>query len=101
MSVNKRLSGNFLLPLLTYPYLGVVLGAERFGLIMLAQAFIQYFIFIADFGFNLSVTRKISINRNDTKIVNEIFSAVFIVYYLLERVTKTYSLCVKSNNFPI
>ncbi|MBA2871223.1 PST family polysaccharide transporter [Anoxybacillus calidus] len=90
MSVIKRLSGNFfaltfmqlgnfLLPLLTYPYLGVVLGAERFGLIMLAQAFIQYFILITDFGFNLSATRKISIHRDDAIKVNEIFSAVFII----------------------
>ncbi|ABO68600.1 oligosaccharide flippase family protein [Geobacillus thermodenitrificans] len=90
MSVIKRLSGNFfaltfmqlsnfLLPLLTYPYLGVVLGAERFGLIMLAQSFIQYFVLITDFGFNLSATRKISINRDDAVKVNEIFSAVFII----------------------
>jgi polysaccharide transporter, PST family len=44
---------------------------------MLAQSFIQYFVLITDFGFNLSATRKISINRDDAIKVNEIFLGGF------------------------
>lgn len=94
MSVRKKLTGNFfalflmqlvnmLLPLLTLPFLGKVLGPSGFGLVMFSQAFIQYFVLITDFGFNLSATRKISINRDDFKKINEIVNAVYIIKILL------------------
>ncbi|MFE9080439.1 flippase [Bacillus mobilis] len=94
MSTTKKITGNFialftmqaanfLLPLLTIPYLGNVLGAEGFGLVMFSQAFIQYFILFTDFGFNLSATRKISIYREDEQKVSEIVSSVYIIKLLL------------------
>jgi len=67
---------NFLIPLLVFPYLIRVLGAEKFGVIVFAQTFIQYLIIVTDYGFNLSATREISLNRNNTKKISEIFNAV-------------------------
>ena len=70
---------NYVLPLLLLPYLVRVLGTEKYGLVMFAQSLILFLTVFVDYGFNISGTREISINRADRKAISNIFSAIMIV----------------------
>ena len=76
----------YLLPLVTFPYLTRILGPEKFGKVAFAVAFRTYFQLLTDYGFNLSATREISINREDPRKVSCIYSSVMV--------TKTILMCI-------
>jgi PST family polysaccharide transporter len=76
LSLGLLQGANYLLPLVSFPYLARVLGAEKFGLIMFAQSLIAYFNAVTEYGFNLSATREIAISRADKERVSRVFSEV-------------------------
>ncbi len=83
----KTLLGNFtylsileviaiLFPLLTYPYLIRVIGAEKYGIIVFSQAVMAYVIIVINFGFNVSATRRVSENRDSIVKLRQIYSSI-------------------------
>ena len=64
---------NYLVPLITLPYLARTLGIAEYGKLNLSLSLIQYGILFITFGFNLSATREIAKNRNNRKIMSSVF----------------------------
>lgn len=73
----------YILPLITVPYLVRVLEPSGYGLVAFCQSFIAYFIILTDFGFTLSATRKISVEREDISAVSRTASHVWASKALL------------------
>lgn len=67
---------NYLIPLITVPYLVRVLGLDGFGRYSIILAVIQYLVIFTDYGFNLSASRQIALNVENKKKVSDIFSAI-------------------------
>ena len=70
---------NMILPLITFPYLVRVLGIDNFGLVNFSLSIIGYFNILVSFGFELSATKDISLNRENKQKLSEIFSSVTII----------------------
>lgn len=70
---------NYILPLITIPYLTRILGAENYGKTLFATSVVIYFQVVADYGFNMSATRNISINRDNKDKIELIFSSVLSI----------------------
>ena len=74
---------NYIVPLVTVPYLVRALDASHYGLISFAQAFILIFDLITDYGFNLSATRTVAANQSDHEAVSKIFWTTMIAKTVL------------------
>lgn len=74
---------NYLIPLITLPYLVVTLGPESYGGLSFSLAFVQYFVLFVDYGFNLSATKQVSINADSKENVSTIFWHVILCKIIL------------------
>lgn len=74
---------NYILPLITTPYLVRVIGIENFGLLAFVTAFTMYFLLLSDYGFDLSATKQISDNRENHDAYSKIFCEVLGIKFAL------------------
>lgn len=74
---------NYLLPLLSLPYLLSVLSSESFGIYIYAFSFSQILMLLIDFGFNISVTKKITHLNNIVEIVQTYWTITYIKFIML------------------
>jgi len=89
---------NYLLPLFLIPYLIRILGIEGFGIYSFVLAIIMYGVQLSDYGFELSATYHISLNRDNQEKINEIFSSVLSIKLLIAFI---YMVCLTISSFFI
>ncbi|MGC2868729.1 MULTISPECIES: oligosaccharide flippase family protein [Proteus] len=66
---------NYLIPLISLPYLTRKLGFYEYGMISTALNIILYLMLFIDFGFNFSTTKDIAKSRNNKLKIQRIYSA--------------------------
>lgn len=74
---------NILIPLITFPYLTRVLGAEAFGKVVFAQLVMTYFSLVVDYGFSWSATGQVAAHRADRIATSRIFASTWATQWLL------------------
>lgn len=77
-----QISG-YVFPFLTFPYLTRVLGPENYGIVVFANAAMFYFQMLLEFGFILSATNEISLNRDDLIKIKKITFSVILAKFIL------------------
>ncbi len=74
---------NLLLPLLMVPYLTRVLGIEKVGLIFLTQSLLLSFNVLTEYGYNLTATREVALQRQNPAFLSDLCSRIFTTKMLL------------------
>jgi len=64
---------NYILPLITLPYVSRVLGVEQFGVLGFATSVFLYLGLLTDWGFAWSANQRVAANRGNPARLNEIF----------------------------
>lgn len=78
---------NYILPLITIPYIVRVFGSSLFGYISFVISFSNYFIMIIEYGFNFYTVQQVSINRGNKEFLGKIFSTVYLLKLILMLLT--------------
>ncbi len=78
---------NILLPLVLTPYLIRVLGLLNFGKITFSLAVINIFGLLIDYGFNLTGTKEIALNKNNKEALGKIVSGILTTKFFLMLLT--------------
>ncbi|UHR04819.1 flippase [Escherichia coli] len=90
---------NYIIPLITLPYLVHKLGPESYGILGFSLALIQYFTRLTDYGFNLSATKEIASNKNINYVSKVYWSVFYCKLILLVISAAVLGLAIHLNDF--
>lgn len=85
---------SYIIALFLIPYLLRVLGEERYGSYLIIYVIAQYLLLVGNYGFRFSVTRLVSVHRDDKEKVNAIFNATIWARVLLSAVASVVGLLI-------
>ena len=85
---------NYFLGLIVAPYETRVLGTEGYGLLGAATAVMVYFQLFIDFGFLLSGTQEVALNRENKDRLGTIFTAITYGKLMLTAVSALALVCI-------
>ncbi|MBQ0148914.1 MAG: oligosaccharide flippase family protein, partial [Flavobacteriaceae bacterium] len=75
---------NAFIPLLIIPYISRIIGVQNFSSLEFTRIYCYYFTIFINYGFDLTITRYISINRDDSRKVNSMVNqAIYAKVFLL------------------
>lgn len=74
---------NYLFPLLAFPVLAKFLGVDGFGEFMIILAILTMAMILTDFGFNLSATHTISLERENKAKIAQLLGNIFSIKAIL------------------
>ena len=72
-------TANYIFPLLTYPYVSRVLGANGIGICNFVDSIVTYFLMFSMMGITILGIREIAINKKTKEKLSEVFSNLFIL----------------------
>ncbi|MDA0701295.1 MAG: oligosaccharide flippase family protein [Bacteroidetes bacterium] len=87
MSLSVLRGFQFIIPLITLPYMVRTISIENFGLVNFALSLGLYFGAIIQFGFGITATREIARHRDDPTKLAQIYSATLTASILLALVS--------------
>lgn len=67
------------LPLISYPYLIRVIGADLYGRVAYAQSAMAFAIILVNFGLNIMATKEVSVHRDEPYLLNKIMTEVYVI----------------------
>lgn len=74
---------NLVTPLIIAPYIISVCGEENYGKSAVGMALAFFLIVFVDFGSEISGVREAAVNREDSKVLNKIFSVTYSVKLII------------------
>ena len=72
-------TANYIFPLLTYPYVSRILGADNIGLCGFIDSIINYFVLFSAMGMHVLGIREIAKAKSDKAELSKAFSSLFIL----------------------
>ncbi|HFI0095332.1 TPA: oligosaccharide flippase family protein, partial [Streptococcus suis] len=73
---------NIIFPLITFPYVSRILGADNLGIYNFSSSFVSYFILIAGLGINTYAIREGAKYRDNREEISNFSSEVFSINML-------------------